>query len=186
MSQLFTPRPYQTMIRDHILDVPRCAIWAGMGMGKTTSTLNALDGIALVDDSPVLVLAPKRVALSTWPDEARKWEHLRGLSIMPVVGSEAERKAALRMDAQIYTTNYENIEWLVAHWGERWPYRTVVADESTKLKSLRLSVRTSKTGKEFLAGQGGVRAKALGRDSSSSPARPAPTACWICGARCGS
>ena len=34
MSQHFTPRPYQTMIRDHILDVPRCAIWAGMGMGN--------------------------------------------------------------------------------------------------------------------------------------------------------
>lgn len=159
----FTPHPYQTMIRDHILDVPRCAIWAGMGLGKTTSTLNALDIISLVDDAPVLVLAPKRVALTTWPDEALKWDHLKGMSIMPVVGSEAERRAALSLDAQVYTTNYENIEWLVAHWGERWPYRTVVADESTKLKSLRLSVRTSKKGNEFLAGQGGVRAKALGR-----------------------
>lgn len=152
MSQLFTPRPYQTMIRDHILDVPRCAIWAGMGMGKTTSTLNALDALLLVDDAPILVLAPKRVALSTWPEETRKWEHLKDMSVMPIVGDEATRRAALRFDSQIHTMNYENLEWLVAYWGERWPYRTVVSDESTKLKGFRLR-------------QGGKRAQALGRVS---------------------
>jgi SNF2 family DNA or RNA helicase len=142
------------MIRDHILDVPRCAIWAGMGMGKTTSTLNALDALSLVDGNPVLVLAPKRVALSTWPEEARKWDHLQGMSLMPVVGSEPERRAALRFDSQIHTMNYENLEWLVAYWGDRWPYRTVVSDESTKLKSFRLR-------------QGGKRAQALGKVSHS-------------------
>lgn len=150
MSKPFTPRPYQDMIRDHILDVPRCAIWAGMGMGKTTSTLNALDALTLVESDPILVLAPKRVALSTWPDEVRKWDHLKGMSVIPVVGSQDERRAALRIPAQVYATNYENLEWLQAFWGERWPYRTVVADESTKLKSFRLR-------------QGGVRAQALGR-----------------------
>lgn len=152
MSQLFTPRPYQTLIRDHILDVPRCAIWAGMGMGKTTSTLNALDALLMVEDAPILVLAPKRVALSTWPEETRKWEHLTGMSVMPIVGDEATRCAALRMGAPIHSMNYENLEWLVAYWGERWPYRTVVSDESTKLKGFRLR-------------QGGKRAQALGRVS---------------------
>lgn len=146
----FTPRPYQTMIRDHILDRPRSAIWAGMGMGKTTSTLNAIDAISLADSTPVLVLAPLRVAKSTWPEEARKWEHLASMPIVPVTGTEAERRAALRIDAQVYTTNYEQLPWLVEHWGERWPYRTVVADESTKLKSFRLR-------------QGGQRAQALGK-----------------------
>ena len=150
MSQPFTPRPYQTMIRDHILDKPRCAIWAGMGMGKTTSTLNAIDAITLADDAPVLVLAPLRVARSTWPEEARKWQHLAGMNVMPIVGSEAERRAALRFDAQVYATNYEQLPWLVEHWGDRWPYRTVIADESTKLKSFRLR-------------QGGSRAQALGK-----------------------
>jgi SNF2 family DNA or RNA helicase len=150
----FNPRPYQTMIRDHILDRPRCAVWAGMGMGKTSSTLTALDALQLVEDTPVLVLAPLRVARSTWPEEAGKWRHLRGMSVMPIVGSEAERRAALRTDAQVYTMNYENLEWLQAHWGERWPYRTVVADEATKLKSFRLR-------------QGGRRALALGKVAHS-------------------
>ena len=146
----FTPRDYQTMIRDHILDRPRCAIWAGMGMGKTTSTLNAVEALRLVDDDPVLVLAPLRVARTTWPEEAAKWQHLAGVNVMPIVGSESERRAALRMPAQVYATNYENLPWLVEFWGERWPYRTVVADEATKLKGFRLR-------------QGTARAKALAR-----------------------
>ena len=82
-GRIFVPHPYQTMIRDHILDVPRCAIWAGMGLGKSVSTLNALDAIALVDDAPVLVLAPLRVARSTWPEEAAKWSHLSNTNVMP-------------------------------------------------------------------------------------------------------
>lgn len=151
---VFCPRPYQTLIRDHILDVPRSAIWASMGMGKTTSTLNAIDTLTLVDDAPVLVLAPLRVARTTWPEEARKWDHLQGLQLVPVVGSESERLAALRLDAPVYTMNYENLAWLVNHWGPRWPYRTVVSDESTKLKGFRLR-------------QGAVRAQALGRISHS-------------------
>ena len=149
MSKIFTPRPYQTLIRDHILDVPRCAIWAGMGMGKSCATLLACDALTLVEDNPILVLAPKRVAQSTWPDEVSKWDALQHLTVTPILGTAEERKAALRKPAHIHTINYENLEWVVDHWGDKWPYKTVVADESTKLKSFRLR-------------QGGSRARALG------------------------
>lgn len=144
----FTPRPYGHLITQHILDTERCAIWAGMGMGKTVSTLNAIDVLLMAEDDPVLVVAPLRVARTTWPDEARKWEHLRGLSVMPIVGTEAERILALRQPAQVYTVNYENLPWLVERWGDQWPYRTVILDESTKVKGFRLR-------------QGTQRAKAL-------------------------
>ena len=81
MTQTFIPRPYQTIITQHTIDVPRCAVWAGMGLGKTCATLNALDiGFLAGDDRPALVIAPKRVALTTWPEETRKWRHLRHLS----------------------------------------------------------------------------------------------------------
>lgn len=160
----FTPRGYGKLITGHILDVPRNAIWAGMGLGKTVSTLNAIDLECLAgDDHPTLVCAPLRVAQSTWPDEARKWKHLRHVEVAPIVGSVKERLQALRHDVAIHSINYENLPWLIEHLGERWPYRRVVLDESTKVKSLRLSYRTSTTGKEFLAGQGGKRAAALGR-----------------------
>jgi len=143
----FSPRPYQVLIRDHILQTPRCAVWAGMGLGKTGSTLSALEALRLVDDDPVLIVAPLRVAMTTWPEEARKWGFA---PIMPVCGSEPERRSALRLGHKFYSTNFEQLPWLVEHFGERWPFRTVVADESTKLKGFRLR-------------QGTERARALGR-----------------------
>lgn len=146
----FTPRPYGSLITRHALDTPRGAVWAGMGMGKTVSTLNALSReYRAGDDRPTLVLAPLRVAESTWPDEVAKWAHLSHLDIVPVVGSVKERVRALQHDVPIYTINYENVPWLVEHFGARWPFRRVVADESTKLKGFRLR-------------QGGARARALG------------------------
>jgi SNF2 family DNA or RNA helicase len=149
--RIFTPHEYQRHIVGHILDVPRCAVWAGMGLGKTSSTLSALDMLFLLGESrPALVLAPLRVARSTWPDEVQKWEHLAGISIVPIVGSEDERRLALKFDAPIYSCNYDNLPWLVEHFGERWPFATVISDESTRLKSFRLK-------------QGGARARALGR-----------------------
>ena len=146
----FTPRPYQDAIMEWALDRPRSGVWAGMGMGKTVSTLTTLDILELVEPGPALVLAPLRVASSTWPDEAAKWGHLRNVEVSAVVGTPEERRAALRRPASVYTTNYEQLPWLVEHFGDKWPFKKIVADESTKLKSFRLR-------------QGGQRAQALGR-----------------------
>lgn len=146
----FTPRAYQSLITNHILSTDRCAIWAGMGLGKTTGTLNAIEALLMVESDPILVVAPLRVARSTWPDEARKWDHLRGINVMPIVGSETERRLAMRQESPVYTINYENLPWLQEQWGDRWPYRTVVLDESTKVKGFRLR-------------QGTQRAKALSK-----------------------
>lgn len=160
----FTARPYQDLMVGHILDVPRCAVWAGMGMGKTVSVLTALDALFLAgDDHPALVLGPLRVAKKVWPDEAKKWKHLRQVHVLPITGSEAERRISLKFDASVHSINYENLEWLVQFWGERWPYRTVVSDESTRLKNYRGGFRTSTAGKVFLQSAGGIRARALGR-----------------------
>lgn len=147
----FTPHPYQRIAVDHMLDRPRCALWAGMGLGKTVSTLTALDSLFLAGESaPALVLAPLRVARSTWPREVAKWDHLRHINVAPIIGSEQERRFALKHDVSVYTCNYENLPWLVEHFGDRWPFRTIIADEATRLKSFRLR-------------QGGQRARYLGR-----------------------
>jgi len=143
-------RDYQRAVVAHILERERCNVWAGMGTGKTLSSLTALDGMAALEDPfPALVLAPLRVAQSTWPDEVRKWPHLRGLRIAAAVGSPADRERALR-GQDIVTVNYENVPWIVEHMGEDWPFKTVIADEATRLKGFRLR-------------QGGVRAQALGK-----------------------
>lgn len=159
MSIAFTPRNYQGLIIDQILDMPRTAIWAGMGLGKSVATLTALDTIQMLDSRPILVVAPLRVARTTWPDEARKWAHLNHLHVLPIVGSERERLAALRQDAHVFTTNFEQLPWLVDQYDKRpWPFSTVVIDESTKLKGFRLR-------------QGTARAKALARVAHSQVER---------------
>ena len=135
----FTPRPYQAQIIDHILDHKRAAVWAGLGMGKTVSTLAALRILSAFEDVwPVLVLAPLRVARSSWPDEVAKWDELSDLRVSVIAGTAADRIEALSKKAEIYTMGYENLPWLVKRYpGEAWPFRTIVADESTKLKSYR-------------------------------------------------
>lgn len=136
---IFSPRDYQGAIVRHIIENPRCALWAGMGTGKTASTLTALENLDLIEVVyPALVIAPLRVAESVWPDEVGKWDHLRHLRVSPIVGNVQERLQALRQPAEIYSINYENLPWLVEHLGEAWRFRTVIADESTKLKGFRL------------------------------------------------
>jgi len=145
----YTPHGYQDLITGHILDKPRCAAWSFMGSGKTVATLTALDILALaVDGAPVLIVAPLRVAKNVWPNEAKKWRHLRHYHVLAVMGSEAQRRITLRYEAQAYTINFENVAWLIEYLGDRWPFKTVVWDESTRLSGFRLT-------------QGTVQARAL-------------------------
>lgn len=133
----FIPRDYQVIALAHIMNNDRCALWASMGMGKTTVCLTAIDMLQLLSDAPALVLAPKRVAATTWPEEAAKWDHLKHLVVTPILGTAAQRAHALTVKSDVYTINYENIPWLVEHCGDKWPFKTVIADESTRLKSFR-------------------------------------------------
>lgn len=144
-------RPYQLDMAEFVASRPRCALLARMGAGKTSAALAAIDWLSLVEDVfPVLVIAPLRVARSVWPDEVREWAP--HLVTSAIVGSAEQRTAALNRfpAAHIYTINYENLGWLVETLDGRWPFRVVIADEATKLKSFRIQ-------------QGGVRAAALSK-----------------------
>lgn len=136
--QPFIARPWQPMMLDHIAEHRRCALWARMGSGKTSAILVGLQAIDLLDEGPALIVAPKRVAKNTWPTEVLRWNETAHLRVEPVVGNLTERFQALSRPAQFYTTNYEQIPWLVRHFGKNWPFRTIIADESTRLKSFRL------------------------------------------------
>ncbi|MDN0008056.1 DEAD/DEAH box helicase [Providencia stuartii] len=153
MAKNFTPRPYQDLILSHEIDIKRSNVWAGMGMGKTVATLTALEDLFMAgsETQPALVLAPLRVASSTWPDEAVKWNHLRNIDVQPIIGTAKERIAAIKnTNASVFTINYDNLVWLVEIFGEHWPFGTIIADESTRLKSFRLR-------------KGGKRAAALAK-----------------------
>lgn len=153
MAKNFTPRPYQDLILSHEIDIKRSNVWAGMSMGKTVATLTALEDLFMAgsETQPALVLAPLRVASSTWPDEAVKWNHLRNIDVQPIIGTAKERIAAIKnTNASVFTINYDNLVWLVEIFGEHWPFGTIIADESTRLKSFRLR-------------KGGKRAAALAK-----------------------
>jgi SNF2 family DNA or RNA helicase len=155
MSRIpFIAQAHQIEMIEFMHEHPRCNIWAGMGAGKTSSAEKFLHDVELLEPGRSLVLAPKRVARSTWPGEAAKWDCLRNLSVLPVVGTEAERIAALKLDVSIHTINYDVLPWLI-EWHldnkKTWRWSRVVSDESTRLKSFRLG------------GRGGQRATAIAR-----------------------
>lgn len=136
--KVYTPRPWQPQIMDFIAEHERCAIWAKMGAGKTTATLKPLTAIRAIEQAPCLILGPKRVARKTWPDEMKAWDFGEDFRVVPVVGNLTERFEALGDKATFYSTNYEQLPWLVKHFGRNWPFKTIVADEATKLKGFRL------------------------------------------------
>lgn len=128
-------REYQKLALAHFAEHPRSALWAGMGMGKTLSSLAYLDAANAVDEKPTLVLAPRRVAVHTWPDEAKQW----GLgTVVPIVGTPAQRLAALNRTSLVHTMSYDNIPWLMETLNGRRPWGRIIADESTRLKGYRL------------------------------------------------
>lgn len=154
MTRKYIPRAFSPQVESLFADKPRCALWAKPGMGKTVLTLSHLEILHNVigESAPTLVLAPLRVARDGWANESRKWEHLQGFDVTPIVGDVKQRTAALKKDSPVFTTNYEQLVWLRDYFkesGKAWPFRTVVADEATKLKSFRLR-------------QGSVRAQAIG------------------------
>lgn len=134
---IFTPYPHQRAGIDWIIDHPACALFWGMGTGKTVTTLTAIDRLLydLMEDGPVLVIAPKRVAENTWSKETAKWEHLQHLRVSRVMGTAKQRREALSSFADVYVINRENVVWLVELLGNRWPFPIVVLDELSSFKS---------------------------------------------------
>lgn len=128
---------YQKYATQFILDHPIAAVFLEMGLGKSVITLTALFDLCLDQFliRKVLVIAPLRVARDTWPSEIKKWDHLQGLTYSVVVGTEAERKAALMQVADVYIINRENVDWLITKSNVRFDFDMVVIDELSSFKS---------------------------------------------------
>jgi len=138
MADVFKPHDYQRVAQKHIEDNPRSGLILDMGLGKTVITLSAIRELMheTFEVERVLVIAPLKVAETTWTDEAAKWKHLRKLRISQVLGDKKKREAALQARADIYIINRENVEWLVEHLGKKgWKFDMVVIDELSSFKS---------------------------------------------------
>lgn len=133
----FTPHAYQQYSVDYIIAHPTAALFLDCGLGKTVIALTAIFDLTL--DSfqirKVLIIAPLRVARDTWSAEIEKWDHLKGLAYSIAVGTETERKAALRDKVQVYLINRENVPWLIQDSGLPFDFDMVVVDELSSFKS---------------------------------------------------
>ncbi|RMD03221.1 DEAD/DEAH box helicase [Clostridium autoethanogenum] len=133
----YKPHEYQAFSTDFILNHRSAGLFLECGLGKSVIALTAV-WLLLYDYfeiSKVLVIAPLRVADSTWQDEIKKWGHLKNLKISKVLGSKKERAAALYKKADIYTINRENVPWLVDFYKNDWPFDMVIIDELSSFKS---------------------------------------------------
>ena len=127
---------YQNKAIEFIKERKRCGLFLSMGLGKTASALTAATD--LIDSflvNKVLIVSPLRVANSVWAQEAKKWEHLKKLSVSICTGNEKKRLSALQMDTDVYVINRENIEWLVTKLRSKWPFDMVIIDESSSFKN---------------------------------------------------
>jgi SNF2 family DNA or RNA helicase len=135
--EIYNPHEYQTHCTQFILENTSAGLFLDMGLGKSVITLTAL--VDLLHDrfevSKVLVIAPLRVAGTTWLDEVRKWDHLQNLTLSKVLGSAKERTMALYKKTDIYTINRENVPWLVDFYKNDWPFDMVIIDELSSFKS---------------------------------------------------
>ncbi|OLS02581.1 SNF2-related protein [Tissierella creatinophila] len=133
----YKPHKYQEYAKDWIIEKEKSGLLLDMGLGKSVITLTAIDDLMFdyFEIEKVLIIAPLRVAESTWDAEIEKWDHLKDLKISKVLGPEKKRIEALEVKADIYIINRENVKWLVDLLVKDWPFDMVVIDELSSFKS---------------------------------------------------
>lgn len=135
---IYYPHDYQKYSIEFVKTHPVAALLLSMGLGKTSTTLTALDDLLFdsFEIHKVLVIAPLR-ATKVWLDEVKKWNHLNYLRCSLVVGTEQERKRALWANADIYIINRENVQWLIDESGIQFDFDTLVVDELSSFKNFK-------------------------------------------------
>ncbi len=130
--------PYQHKAIRHIMSAPKIALWMEMGLGKTASTATAIAD--LMDSFEVLqtlVIAPKKVARDTWPEELQLWQQSRHLEFQLIMGTPKQRLKQIQRFCDLHIIGRDLVKWLVDAWGSQWPYDMVVLDEASSFKSVK-------------------------------------------------
>lgn len=133
----YIPHQYQDHAYQHLVDHPYAGLFMEMGLGKSIITLSFINWLlyAEMENVKVLIIAPLKVAETTWTDEIEKWDQIKHLTVSLVLDSVKHRLAALAKKADIYIINRENVAWLVTHYQTAWPFKVVVIDELSSFKN---------------------------------------------------
>jgi len=138
-KESWVPHKGQKLALKYVLERNSAALFLDPGFGKTSisyAALKVLKNQKLLQGA--LVIAPRRPAVSTWPDEQARWAEFEGLSVCVVRGPKRDQLLAKRHD--VYIVTYEGFDWLIksGHLKEllkkRW-LCTLVIDELSKLKN---------------------------------------------------
>lgn len=134
---IYDPHPYQEVAHDHVIENKYCGLLLEMGLGKSIVTLTAFHKLKFIDweINKCLIVAPKRVALHTWPAEIKKWDHLEKIKYSLIMGDTQARLKGLKAEADIYIINRENVPWLVSYLQSGWFFDMLVIDELSSFKS---------------------------------------------------
>ena len=139
MPTPYTPHPYQQKAIDQVKRISHSALFLGMGLGKSIIALTAATELQeAMDIDRVLIIAPKKVAESTWSAEAEKWEHTKHLRVAKILGTQAQRIKAIQSTSDIYVINRENVKWLVDYLqeiGDPLYFDMCIIDELSSFKS---------------------------------------------------
>ena len=115
---------------------------ADVGTGKTVISATAAKHKLMTNEvDRWLILAPLLVAVDTWANEFKQWEHLRDIDIAIACGNEKQRLDSLNSSAKIVVINYENLPWLLKQYPPKphqhtLPFDGLICDEIDKLKSV--------------------------------------------------
>jgi len=123
---------YQKDIANFILKKQSAFVVAEMGLGKTVSTLSAINYLQKEKGfKSALVLAPLRVVYNSWPDELEKWEHLTGTKYHIIHG---KGKQPFLPKVPFYFSNYESLPYIIDKKLHK-PCEVLVLDESSMIKN---------------------------------------------------
>ncbi len=135
---MWKPHPYQTEAVKHLVSRGHAALFLDPGLGKTVISLAALK--VLKNQHMLrgaLVVAPRRVAVSTWPQEIKEWLGFEDLSMTVLHGDHKNERVKERHD--IYVINFEGLPWLIknGHLNDmlrkKW-LDVLIIDELSKVK----------------------------------------------------
>ena len=124
---------------DRLYNFNETFLVAPTGAGKTAIVLTAISELTYVEAGlptttflhRVLVIAPLKVCLTTWANEAQKWGHLSNIRVRIAVGPPGERRKALYSNADVVVVNEENVEWLLDE-GFHLDFDGLVIDETSR------------------------------------------------------
>lgn len=136
---LYKAHEYQRTAIEHIRNNINAGLFAEVGRGKSSITLTLLEELmANIEIRKPLIIAPKRVASSTWKNEIAKWDHTKHLKLSRIIGLEKPRIKALMTEADVYTVSRDNIAWLVGYCARAlkcWPFDMIIIDESSNFRN---------------------------------------------------